>query len=107
MAAPAYATRRCRDLRTPRVGTGRPSSRRERYNGATLPRLLRPRAIAPSPYTARVRVAIGSDHAGFRLKSHLVDTPRARGEAVDDLGPFSEEPCDSPPICAEVARTVV
>jgi ribose 5-phosphate isomerase B len=52
-------------------------------------------------------VAIGSDHAGFRLKTHLMATLRARGDAVHDVGTFSEEPCDYPPICAEVARTVV
>ncbi len=54
-----------------------------------------------------MRVAIGSDHAGFRLKCHLVDTLESRGHSVDDLGTHSEEPVDYPPICAAVARTVV
>src|SRR5206468_1640627 len=56
---------------------------------------------------APVRVAIGSDHAGFRLKTYLVSSLKARGDDVDDLGSFTEEPCDYPPICAAVARTVV
>lgn len=54
-----------------------------------------------------MRVAIGSDHAGFALKAHLVDTLQSLGHTADDLGTFSTEPCDYPLICAEVARTVV
>jgi ribose 5-phosphate isomerase B len=54
-----------------------------------------------------VRVAIGADHAGYRLKVHLVDTLKADGHEVLDLGTHSEEPADYPPICAAVAATVV
>jgi ribose 5-phosphate isomerase B len=53
-----------------------------------------------------VRVAIGSDHAGFALKSHLVETLRSLGHDVLDLGTDSEEPVDYPPICAAVGRAV-
>jgi ribose 5-phosphate isomerase B len=52
-------------------------------------------------------VALGSDHAGYVLKGaiaqHLVDG----GHQVEDLGTYSEEPVDYPPICAAVARAVV
>jgi ribose 5-phosphate isomerase B len=54
-----------------------------------------------------VRVTIGSDHAGFALKQHLVGTLTKLGHEVVDLGTDSEEPVDYPPICAAVARTVV
>jgi ribose 5-phosphate isomerase B len=54
-----------------------------------------------------MRIAIGADHAGFPLKEHLVATLVRLGHAVDDRGTFSEEPIDYPPICADVARTVV
>jgi ribose 5-phosphate isomerase B len=54
-----------------------------------------------------VRIAIGSDHAGYELKQHLVQTLKELGHDVDDQGTFSEEPVDYPPICAGVARTVV
>jgi len=54
-----------------------------------------------------VRIAIGSDHAGYPLKSHLVKVLIDAGHDVDDLGTDSEEPVDYPPICAEVARRVV
>jgi ribose 5-phosphate isomerase B len=54
-----------------------------------------------------MRVAIGSDHAGYLLKSHLIETLGGLGHEVIDLGTHSEEPVDYPPICAEVGRTVV
>jgi ribose 5-phosphate isomerase B len=54
-----------------------------------------------------VRVAIGSDHAGFALKAHLSETLISLGHDVDDLGTDSEEPVDYPPICAAVGRAVV
>jgi ribose 5-phosphate isomerase B len=54
-----------------------------------------------------VRVAIGSDHAGYALKAHLSETLISLGHEVDDLGTHSEAPVDYPPICAAVARSVV
>jgi len=53
-----------------------------------------------------MRIAIGSDHAGFALKQHLVATLRGLGHQVDDHGTDSEEPVDYPPICAAVGRAV-
>ena len=52
------------------------------------------------------RVAIGSDHAGFDLKQHLVGVLRGQGHEVVDHGTHSTESCDYPPICAAVGRTV-
>jgi ribose 5-phosphate isomerase B len=53
-----------------------------------------------------VRVAIGSDHAGYLLKQHLISTLARLGHDVDDHGTDSEDPVDYPPICAAVGRTV-
>jgi ribose 5-phosphate isomerase B len=53
-----------------------------------------------------VHIAIGSDHAGYRLKEHLKEILKADGHTVEDLGTHSEEPVDYPPICAAVARAV-
>ena len=53
-----------------------------------------------------MRVAIGSDHAGFELKQHVVDWMKTMGYEVDDRGTHSTEPVDYPPICADVARHV-
>jgi ribose 5-phosphate isomerase B len=53
-----------------------------------------------------VRIAIGSDHAGFLLKEHLKGTLQRLGHSVDDHGTNSEEAVDYPPICIAVARAV-
>jgi ribose 5-phosphate isomerase B len=55
---------------------------------------------------AAMRIAIGSDHAGFTLKQHLRELLEGRGHEVNDLGTDSEEPVDYPPICAAVGREV-
>jgi ribose 5-phosphate isomerase B len=54
-----------------------------------------------------VRIAIGSDHAGYVLKQHLVQVLKEWGHEVVDEGTHSEDPVDYPPICARVARAVV
>ena len=54
-----------------------------------------------------MKVAIGSDHAGFRLKCHLVETLEKEGHEVLDFGTDSEASVDYPPICAAVGRAVV
>jgi ribose 5-phosphate isomerase B len=54
-----------------------------------------------------MRVAIGSDHAGFELKQHLIATLAELGHDVDDLGTDSTAPVDYPEYCAAVARAVV
>jgi len=54
-----------------------------------------------------MRIAIGSDHAGFTLKQHLVGVLRKLGHEVDDRGTHSDGSVDYPAICADVAREVV
>jgi ribose 5-phosphate isomerase B len=51
-------------------------------------------------------IAIGSDHAGFALKQHLVDVLAEAGHEILDHGTNSTESVDYPPICAAVGRTV-
>jgi len=53
-----------------------------------------------------MRVVIGSDHAGFDLKQHLIGTLKELGHEIEDLGTHSTDPVDYPPICAAVARCV-
>jgi ribose 5-phosphate isomerase B len=53
-----------------------------------------------------VKIVIGSDHAGFRLKEKLEQYVKELGHDVDDLGTQTQEPTDYPPICAAVARAV-
>lgn len=54
-----------------------------------------------------MRIAVGSDHAGFSLKRHLVETLTRLGHVIDDRGTHDEQPVDYPPICAAVGRAVV
>jgi ribose 5-phosphate isomerase B len=54
-----------------------------------------------------VRVAIASDHGGFRLKSELVSLLRERaGLVVEDLGAHSEQSTDYPDYAHEVAKAI-
>ena len=52
------------------------------------------------------RVAIGSDHAGYELKSFLIEYLESRGLQVVDIGTNSSEQTDYPPLCIAVAETV-
>ena len=52
------------------------------------------------------RIAIGSDHAGFELKSHLIGVLRSGGHDILDHGTDSTAAVDYPPICAAVGRSV-
>jgi ribose 5-phosphate isomerase B len=53
-----------------------------------------------------MRVAIGSDHAGFALKGELIELLRELGAEVTDFGTDSDEPVDYPDFIAPVARAV-
>ncbi|CAN5194692.1 ribose 5-phosphate isomerase B [soil metagenome] len=53
-----------------------------------------------------MRIAIGADHAGYELKTHLVRTLGEWGHEVVDMGTDSEERVDYPPIMAAVGRAV-
>jgi ribose 5-phosphate isomerase B len=52
-------------------------------------------------------VAIGSDHAGYQLKTHLIELLTELGHECVDVGTDSEKPVDYPWYCAEVGRIVV
>jgi ribose 5-phosphate isomerase B len=55
-----------------------------------------------------MRIAIGSDHAGFKYKEAIKLLLTELGHTVDDLGTDSEEPVDYPlfirPVALAVAR---
>ena len=54
-----------------------------------------------------MRVAIGSDHAGFELKEYLKQYVADAGHSVLDLGTDSTESVDYPDFAAAVGRAVV
>lgn len=53
-----------------------------------------------------MRIAVGSDHAGFHLKQRLADRLRDHGHDVVDCGTHSEERVDYPDFGAAVGRAV-
>jgi ribose 5-phosphate isomerase B len=53
-----------------------------------------------------MRIAVGSDHAGFELKAAVLRELRARGAKVSDCGTLSPASCDYPDFAAKVATAV-
>ncbi len=53
-----------------------------------------------------MKIAIGSDHAGFVLKEQLRDKLREEGHEVVDLGTTSTESTDYPDFAAAVGHSV-
>ena len=53
-----------------------------------------------------MKVAIGSDHAGFAAKQALVAALKRMGHSVTDAGTESADPVDYPDFAAQVARAV-
>jgi ribose 5-phosphate isomerase B len=52
------------------------------------------------------RIALGSDHAGYELKQHLIGRLIAAGHEVIDHGTDSTASVDYPEFCAATARSV-
>jgi RpiB/LacA/LacB family sugar-phosphate isomerase len=53
-----------------------------------------------------VKIAVGSDHAGFELKQQVADSLRKQGYEVVDVGTDSTAPVDYPDFAEKVALAV-
>ncbi len=53
-----------------------------------------------------MRLAIGSDHAGYHLKQELLTQLSKEGIPYDDMGTNSSESCDYPDFAQKVAEAV-
>jgi len=53
-----------------------------------------------------MRIAIGSDHAGFHLKGEIIKLLERLGHDCRDLGTYSQESCDYPDYAQAVAKAV-
>ena len=53
-----------------------------------------------------MKIAIGADHGGFKLKESLAKFLKKKGHRVKDFGTFSSLSCDYPPIGYELAMAV-
>lgn len=54
-----------------------------------------------------MKIVIGSDHGGFKLKEHLIAYLTAKAIEVEDCGTYSEESVDYPEYAEKVANKVV
>jgi ribose 5-phosphate isomerase B len=53
-----------------------------------------------------MKIAIGGDHAGFDLKSKVIEKLNNDGYQVKDFGPYSMESCDYPDYIHPLAQEV-
>lgn len=53
-----------------------------------------------------MRIAVGSDHRGYDVRSKLIDVIKRLGHEVEDAGTFNTEAVDYPDIAAVVANKV-
>ena len=53
-----------------------------------------------------MRIAIGSDHAGFIQKAPMIEHLQSLGHEVMDLGPATDDRCDYPDFGDKVGRAV-
>jgi RpiB/LacA/LacB family sugar-phosphate isomerase len=54
-----------------------------------------------------MRIVIGADHAGFRLKQIIGEELRRSAHEVTDLGTNSDQPVDYPDYAETVAKTIL
>ncbi len=54
-----------------------------------------------------MKIVLGADHAGFPLKTLLIERLKAAGHDIIDVGTDSEQSVDYPSFCAAAARAVV
>jgi RpiB/LacA/LacB family sugar-phosphate isomerase len=53
-----------------------------------------------------MRIVLGSDHAGFVLKQHLVELVKKLGHEILDVGTYGPEPVDYPDYALAVAEAI-
>lgn len=54
-----------------------------------------------------MKIAIGCDHGGFRLKNAVIEHLEKKGIEIKDFGTYTEESCDYPQFAQKVAEEVV
>jgi ribose 5-phosphate isomerase B len=53
-----------------------------------------------------MRIAVGTDHRGYEIRSKVIELVERLGHEVEDAGTFSNEAVDYPDIAAQVSQKV-
>jgi len=53
-----------------------------------------------------MKIAIGNDHAGFKLKGELIPYLEAKGFSIEDLGCYTEDSMDYPDAAHPVCKAI-
>ncbi|HOI30863.1 MAG TPA: ribose 5-phosphate isomerase B [Melioribacteraceae bacterium] len=59
------------------------------------------------PASSKLKILIGSDHTGIRMKKIVVEFLKSKSYEVLDIGTYNEDPVDYPDIASNVAYRVV
>jgi ribose 5-phosphate isomerase B len=54
-----------------------------------------------------MKIAVGADHGGFRLKNSILEFLKELGREVHDLGTHSEDPVDYPDFALSVSQEIL
>lgn len=54
-----------------------------------------------------MKIAIGSDHAGFELKQHVITYLKSKGYDVEDVGTYNDQPSDYPDFADLVCERII
>ena len=54
-----------------------------------------------------MKIALGSDHGGYKLKNEIISFLKENGYEIKDFGTYSTESCDYPDFAEKVAEAVV
>jgi ribose 5-phosphate isomerase B len=65
------------------------------------------RQVTNLPHKSLMRTVIGSDHAGFELKTSLAKFLRSLGDDVIDVGTTNTDPVDYPDFAEAVGKAVL
>src|SRR5690348_1624606 len=87
-----------RRLRVVAAGHARQLTQRHPWQPLGLPH----HALKKEGY--RMRLVIGSDHAGWSLKQTVIDHVKSLGHEVVDVGSYDDKPVDFPDIARAVAQ---
>lgn len=81
----------------------------KRAGGAAIDPVLiaNPDEMEVKPAARKMKLVIGSDHAGYPLKVRLLPSLKKMGHDVTDMGSYDPNPVDFPDICEKVGAAIL